>query len=387
VTSHIGMRYGLKSESQSKQAQSKQAANSSSSSSSLAYRQFVETCKSPATRDLYVKALGYFMKYLRLGNNDYDKLLNKDVKLIQMDICDFITAFKSDHSSAAVCTYVAAINKFYSMNDVILNWKKINSYQGERVKIAEDRPYTHSEIQTLIGHTVARNRAIILLMSSGGLRLGAIPILRIKDLEPVEKYNIYRINVYAKSVKSRYFTFCAPECRREIDSYIEYRKRWTERISEDSPVFRADYNIQKNTEVRPISTNSIRAFVYDLLLRTGLRSLHIEGSAVKRTHIMACHAARKFFETNAFKAGMDPMYIRRLMGQKSGFEDSYLKLGMDDLLEGDSRHIGYIGIIDQLTIDESQRLRRENQKLRVDQTSLAALKTEVENLKALINKD
>ena len=110
----------LKSQSQSKQA----------TSSSLAYRQFVETCKSPATRDLYVKALGYFMKYLRLGPNDYDKLLNKDVKMIQMDICDFITAFKNNHSSAAVCTYVAAINKFYSMNDVILNWKKINSFQG-----------------------------------------------------------------------------------------------------------------------------------------------------------------------------------------------------------------------------------------------------------------
>jgi hypothetical protein len=85
------------------------------------------------------------MKYLRLDANDYHKLLDKDIKLIQLDIRDFITSFKRDHSSAVVCTFLAAINKFYSMNDVTLNWKKINSYQGERVKVAEDRPYTSTQ--------------------------------------------------------------------------------------------------------------------------------------------------------------------------------------------------------------------------------------------------
>ena len=329
---------------------------STSTSAALAFRQFIDTCRTPATRATYVRALHYFIKYLGLGVNDYDKLLDKDAKLIQFDVCDFITSLKADHSSAAVSTYVAAINKFYSMNDVTLNWKKINSYQGERIKVAEDRPYTHSEIQTLIQNTTLRNRSIILLMSSAGLRLGALPFLRIRDLEPLDKYNIYKINAYAKSVKSRYFTFCSPECRREIEFYLDYRRRWAERITDDSPLFRADYNIQSMIDARPLSSDGIRALMSDLLIRSGLRKLHTEGK-VKRSHIMANHGFRKFFETNAFKAGMDPMYIRRLMGQRSGLEDSYLKLSEEDLLEGDSRHIGYIGILDQLTIDESQRLR------------------------------
>ena len=78
---------------------------------------------------------------------------------------------------------------------------------------------------------------------------------------------------------------------------------------------------------------------------------------------MECHALRKFFETNAFRAGMDHIYIRRLLSQKSGLEDSYFKLSEEELLEGDSKHVGYIGIIDQLMIDESNKLRRENQQL------------------------
>jgi integrase len=72
------------------------------------------------------------------------------------------------------------------MNDIVtLNWRKIKSYQGEHVKVAEDRPYNHNEIQTLLSHATFRNKAIILLMSSTGLRLGAVPSLRIKDLEPL----------------------------------------------------------------------------------------------------------------------------------------------------------------------------------------------------------
>jgi integrase len=272
------------------------------------------------------------------------------------------------------------------MNDVALNWKKINSYRGEHEKIAEDRPYTHSEIQTLISHATLRNRAIILLMSSAGLRLGAIPSLRIRDLEAIEKYGNYKVNVYAKSVKSRYFTFCTPECRREIDSYLEYRRRWAERITDDSPLFRADYNIQKTTTAKPITSYTIRGLTANLLSRSGLRKPHTEGKT-KRSHIMANHGLRKFFETNAFKAGMDHMYIRRLMGQKSGLEDSYLKLSEEDLLEGDSKHVGFIGIIDQLSIDDKNRLARENQTLRVEKSSWEAMRKELDEIKAMLKQE
>jgi hypothetical protein len=45
---------------------------------SLAYRNFVDTCRSEATRRVYIKALHYFMGYLRLPLQAYDKLLDKD---------------------------------------------------------------------------------------------------------------------------------------------------------------------------------------------------------------------------------------------------------------------------------------------------------------------
>jgi hypothetical protein len=94
---------------------------------------------------------------------------------------------------------------------------------------------------------------------------------------------------------------------------------------------------------------------------------------------MSNHGLRKF-EQNAYRAGMDHMYIRRLMGQKSGLEDSYLKLSEEELLEGDSKHVGYIGIIDQLTIDKSNKLRREVETLTIEKSKVESALTRIDDL-------
>jgi integrase len=349
--------------------------------SSNAYRNFVETCRSPSTRREYSKALRYFMSYLKLSPQDYDKLLDKDPRTIQMDICDFVTFMKKNHSSSSITLYLSALTKFYVMNDIsTLNWKKIHSFEGEKEKQTEDRPYTHSEIQLLLQRTSPRNRAIILLMCSAGLRVGALS-LRIRDLEAIDKYGIYKLNVYATSKKSRYFSFCSVECRKEIDSYLEWRRRWGERLEPDSPLFQRDFNSRAERDrskerVNPFQTDTIRWFVCMLLRDTGIRPITpmTEGESNKhthpRSHIMQCHGFRKFFESNAFKAGMNNMYIRRLMGQKAGLEDSYLKISEEELLERSDRHTGYVDIIDQLTINDEHRLRREVEVLKVEKSKV-----------------
>jgi hypothetical protein len=61
--------------------------------SSLAYRNFVDTCRSPNTRKYYLKGLDYFMDFLKIKRRTYDKILlpERDQRVIQMDICDFIS--------------------------------------------------------------------------------------------------------------------------------------------------------------------------------------------------------------------------------------------------------------------------------------------------------
>ena len=180
----------------------------SSQVSSHALRNFLDTCKSPDTRYVYRQSLHLFMNHLKIGHNEYDKLLDKDPKIIQEDIIRFIIEYSKKIAPATLSLYVGAIRKFYTMNDITnLNWKKIRSFEPERQKVAENRPYNHSEIKALIERASLRNKCIILLLTSSGMRVGATISLRIRDLIPIDKYNIYKINVYART-RQNYFTFC-----------------------------------------------------------------------------------------------------------------------------------------------------------------------------------
>jgi integrase len=348
-----------------------------------AYRNFVNSCRSTATRELYVKGLKYYIEFLDLvpGLDDdyYEKLLTLDVKITQQNICDFIDYCKKkkEVSSGTINAYAAAIRKFYDINEIELKWKKINSFKPEHETVVEDRPYTKEEIAKLVEHADYRDRAIILLLCSSGLRVGGIASLRLKDLEPIEKYDIYKVTIYKKSVRSRYFTFCTPEARSAIDSCIQWRKRLGERISKDSILFRKKFDTddlgKAVNNVQPMTTPAIRRRIYDLLTQSGVRipeKLTETSKKSNRTSIMQCHAFRKFFETEAFQAGMDEMYIRRLLGQKTGLEDSYLRLSEEDLLEGNDKHVGYSGIIDFLTIAEENRLRKHVETLTIERNKI-----------------
>jgi hypothetical protein len=101
--------------------------------------------------------------------------------------------------------------------------------------------------------------------------------------------------------------------------------RFGERIHDNTPVFRSDYNAHDKVlkNVKACSRLAVMRSMDRLLKDIGQRGVRpqLENETHNRSEIMRCHGFRKFFETNAFKAGMDNMYIRRLMGQKSGLEE------------------------------------------------------------------
>ena len=87
-----------------------------------------------------------------------------------------------------------------------------------------------------------RLRVIIQLFTSTGMRMGAIPVLTMKDLKTIDKYDIYEITAYANSRKSRYKTYCSPETRRELGMYLKYRQNCGEQITDTSPVIREKFD-------------------------------------------------------------------------------------------------------------------------------------------------
>ena len=136
------------------------------------------------------------MKFCKIS--EYDKLLNVEPKKLEGTIRDYIIHLKSDRklSSNTINMYVAPVSHFYQMNDTILNWRKLSKFKGKKRLLVQDKPYTIEQISRLLEFADLRMKCIILLMSSAGLRRGAIPTLRYGDLERIEKHSLYKISIY-----------------------------------------------------------------------------------------------------------------------------------------------------------------------------------------------
>ena len=83
-----------------------------------------------------------------------DDLLSIPVKMIVEHIIDYLIKNKSYMGKRMT---INALKKFYEMNDVILNWKKISQYIGEYQRVNKDRAYNHDEIKPLVDAAVPRS--------------------------------------------------------------------------------------------------------------------------------------------------------------------------------------------------------------------------------------
>jgi integrase len=325
------------------------------------YKNFINSLDSEITKKCYRVSLIIFMRFVK--SYDYDQLVKLDRAKLENIIRDYIIHLKQERklSPATVSAYLAAVAHFYEMNDVTINWRKLKKFKAKFRSIVEDRPYTRDEIAKLIDVAPLRDKCIILLMASSGMRRGAIPYLRLKDFTRIDEYHLYHINVYKKEQES-YVTYCTPECSKYIDEYLEWRKRLGEKLIPTSPLFRLSFDtITEINRPQPITTHVIENILSKLLDFTGIRAA--TNNPRNRSEIMQSHAFRKFFKTICINAGMNPLYSEYVMGHRSGLTKSYFKPGDMELLEGSDKALGYTAVINDLTINEDYRLHRKIDEL------------------------
>jgi integrase len=149
------------------------------------YRVFIEGLKSSVTKAAYSFALQKYMKNRKIDNPDDLLRYQDNPKIIQNEIIDYLIWLKNPPISLRYATrsqYLAAIMTFYELNEVILNKKKIYRYLGEEERPLENRGYTTEEIAKMLEVCEERVRALILFLTSTGVRIRAIVDLKLEDL-------------------------------------------------------------------------------------------------------------------------------------------------------------------------------------------------------------
>lgn len=347
------------------------------------YLLFSSSIRSDETRKTYTLLLKKFFEYL--GEDDI--FIGNDVKQIERKIIDFII-FLREHGKqySAIHNYVAAIIAFYKINDIILNVAKISKFMPEPKRARKDRAYTHEEIHKILEIADERMQSVILLLASTGMRIGAIPSLKLRNLEKIN--DIYKITVY-ENFRQEYVTFCSPECAKSLNQYLQTRSRYGEKISQDSFLIREQYDSRNQFSVRKsqrqVRSRTLSWKLVNLAERCGIRQKErtIEGGPIAasiRKEVSIAHGFRKFWTTQAVNHKMNPEIREMLLGHKIGLASAYYKPSSDDLLDS------YMQIIDNVTINEENRLKRKVEKLEIEKSRMDKMELQIEDIRKLIVK-
>lgn len=309
-------------------------------------------------------------------------LLAQDRKTIESQIIGYIRYLseKKHYNRYSINPPLASIFHFYEMNDIIINKRKVTRFipQDDSDSTAEsiDRAYTHEEIGKIIHSTDPRGKVVIMLMASAGLRMGAISGLLIGHLTHIPEYNLYRILVYASSRKSRYYTFCTPECAQYIDAYLSFRKMFKDPLKPTSPLIREQFDISDpfaGYHAHPVKHRAIEWIVNSIIKRSG----------VKTKEVARSHGLRKFAITQMIKAKLDYSAREYLVGHKTyrGLDVNYDRTTEEDRLQE------YLKSVDLLTINSENRLKRKIHQLESEHSAeWQALKKEMNGLKEILGK-
>ena len=370
--------------------------NSSSNSSSRAYFNFINSIQSPFSRKTYDFVLRKYMQHYNL--QAVDDLILLAPTVIEDQIITWLVSLRESVSYVTRCTYMAAILTFYEINDITLRRKRIARFLGqETTRRNKDRAYTTEEIHKMLEHADIRSKTLILLLASSGMRLGAVPDLRLRHLKKIsEPYNLYRITVY-ENTKEEYYTYCTPECAAAIDTYIAYRQEKGEIITPEAPLIRENFDrllkgnddgsggsrneLLNTTKKKPIAlaTRGIGAIISSLLIRAGiievrprteLQILGKQTTGSERKAVHRAHGLRKYLLTALTEAEVDPQYRKLLLGQHIGLDESYLKPTEQQLLQK------YVKVIDSITFNEENRLRIKVEELTEKQSEIEVMKLE-----------
>lgn len=337
--------------------------------------------KSSDTKRTYRHAFKHFIQIV-VKNDDLQALIDTKPSVIESKIISHIEYLKEVKKLKywSIQVYCAAIFHFFEMNDIVLNTKKIKRFlPDDEGHYADDRPYSVSEIQQILDKCDVRSRVIILLMTSTGMRVGAIPGLRISSIKKMDEFGLYLIWVYDSSKRDRYYTFCSPECAHAIDNYLQFRKRCGEDLNEKSPLLRSKVTLDNPFTAKigkPVTVRAVQLIIEGLLKQAGLNS---SGGKVMRTH-----GFRKFYANQCSRAHIDYPTREYLIGHKlPGQESSYNRLTEEDRLNEYAKAIPYLTIfeskeglqnrVNELESERSQEIDGLKQRLELAERRFAAL--------------
>ena len=215
---------------------------------------FQESLKSKESVKNYTFLVEKFMEYSEI--KDFDSIVAIEQKELQKMVETYVIHLKKKISPNTIATYVNPIKTFLEANDIDLNWRKIKRLYPAMIKRSGSSAWLTKDVKRMLDVAQQiRNKAIIHFLASSGVRIGALPELKLKHVRDMP-LGCKMITVYEDSTEE-YFTFLTPEASIALDDYLEQRRKHNEVLNDESPLFRERYQLGFTT-AKSISKRAIQ---------------------------------------------------------------------------------------------------------------------------------
>ena len=340
---------------------------------------FTNAIKSVHTRKQYLFYLGKFMRW---SNNNAENLIKKSEPELQILLEDYLFYLKERVSPNSLNPEFAALELFFSMNDKILNFKKIRKMFPAKIK-KSGRDYWKTEqiVEMLKIANNRRTRVLIHFLASTGCRIGAIPQLKLRHVKDY-KENCKAITFYEDS-NEEYISFLTPEASKELDSYLKQRRIDGEFITDNSPLFRDTYRIG-SAKAKHVSDGALQ-----FVVKRVVRHLDREKTG-NRYNIQTDHGFRKRFST-ILKSNdsANPSLVEKLMGHNGMFEldGSYFRPSTEVIFNEFKKHVSNLTVddSDRNEIEIQQKASRIKELEEKNGTEINEIKEKLESYDGLVN--
>src|SRR5215469_9726566 len=317
---------------------------------------WLQSLKTKSTLNAYTTHLSLFCKF---HDTNPDQLINVNVVQLKTMILNYIIHLKKiakysagkpmrgEISVNSIKLYLIGVKSFLEVNEIALPWKKISKFYPDDVTNSY-RSYTKGEIKKLLSVADPRDRCIILLMASSGIRVGAIQTLKVKSIKRLDS-EVGVVTVYPESKDSVYAALVTPEFLASLDEYLKYRKSQGEKITGESWLIRDKFATfsKKTNKPTPPSNKSINKQMRFLVRKSGLPLEELQPD----------HSLRKFFNTALMNSDVAFTFKELLMGHSVKLDNVYYD--KDSEKSQQKILLEYMKAIDALTINDEYRLKKK----------------------------
>lgn len=320
-----------------------------------------------------------------VGTINFQQLVEDYVLFLQTKISN------GKITAATGQTMLPPVRLFCEMNDIILNWRKINRLMPRGGRNAADDAYTREQIKKMLEYSDLRAKIPILFMSSGGMRLGGFIGLTDGTIKPIydeaNKVIAAHVIVY-KGTEDQYDTFISAEAFRVYEQYRNLRIKFGEKITKSSPILLKRFELSPDGQSAridnsaPIALSTVAGIIRTVAYKAGVREVSENYNG--RYNIKIAHGFRKFFSTTLSsiktkdgRTAIDFIKKEWLLGHAlrsvHSLEENYNRADRVKLLLPE-----YQKAVKELTISDEERLQVDVEKLQTDISNMKSVSLELQ---------